>query len=161
MATIYKRGKYYWVAYKDRNGRRIQESTKLTDQKAAMCIKRHYDAVEKSYALVGTPLQRAIKFSDWFQEYLRFRENRRAKKTIHTDQLSYNSLFSFLGSDQYLDKIKENHIEQWYSHLLKKNSTATANCYFRHIRTCFNTAVKKNYIHKSPCADISLAKESI
>ena len=160
MATIYKRGKYYWVAYKDRNGRRIQESTKLTDQKAAMCIKRHYDAVEKSYSLMGTPLQRAIKYSDWFNEYIRLRERRRAKKTITNDRLAFKSLFEFLGRDKYLNEIDENDIEQWYNQLLKTKATATANCRLRHITTLFNSAVKKHYIDQSPSSNIDKAREN-
>ncbi len=105
MATIYKRGKYYWVSYKDRNGRRIQESTKLGDKAAAMCIKKHYDAVEKSYCLVGTPLQQAIKFSDWFGQYVRLRENRLAKKTLAADREAYKSLCAYLTKDKFLNEI--------------------------------------------------------
>ena len=161
MATIYKRGKYYWVSYKDRNGRRIQESTKLGDKAAAVCIKKHYDAVEKSYCLVGTPLQQAIRFSDWFNEYIQLREHRRAKKTIANDKLAYNSLLKYLNGDKYLNEIKENDIDQWYNELLKVKATATANCRLRHIHAFFNQAVKKKYIHESPCNNIDKAKETL
>ncbi len=161
MATIYKRGKYYWVSYKDRNGRRIQESTKLGDKAAAVCIKKHYDAVEKSYCLVGTPLQQAIRFSDWFNEYIQLREHRRAKKTIANDKLAYNSLLKYLNGDKYLNEIKENDIDQWYNELLKEKAIATANCFLRHINTLFNQAVKKKYIHQSPCHNIDKARETI
>ena len=160
MATIYKRGKYYWVSYKDRNGRRVQESTKLTDQTAALVIKKHYDTVEKSYYLTGTPLQQAIKLHDYFDEYIRLRKPRRAKKTITNDKLAFNSLVDFLGN-KYLDEIKENDIELWYDKLLKEKATATANCRLRHLNTFFNSAVKKKYILQSPCLNVDKVKETI
>lgn len=159
MATIYKRGKFWWISYKDRTGRRVQTSTKLSDKTSAMVIKKHYDTVEKSYALAGTPLQHAIRLSDWYNEYIRLRENRRAKKTIANDHFAYNSLKKYLQDDKYLTDIKENDIENWYNYLLKNNSVATANCYFRHVKACFNTAVKKEYLDKSACK-IELAKET-
>lgn len=160
MATIYKRGKYYWVSYKDRNGRRVQESTKLTDQTAATVIKKHYDAVEKSYYLTGTPLQSAIRFSDWFKQYVRLRENRLAKKTVTGDHEAYKSLCAHLSKDKFLNEISTNDIEEWYNHLLKEKTTGTANCRLRHIKTMFNTAVKKKYITQSPC-DIEKARETV
>lgn len=160
MATIYKRGKYYWVSYKDRNGRRIQESTKLGDKAAAMCIKKHYDAVEKSYQLMGTPLQQAIKFSDWFSQYVRLRENRLAKKTLAGDREAYKSFCAYLSKDKFLNDITTNDIEEWYNQLLKEKATGTANCRLRHIKTLFNMAVKKKYIQQSPC-DIEKARETV
>ncbi len=160
MATIYKRGKYYWVAYKDRTGRRVQKSTKLSDKTAATVIKKHYDAVEKSYQLLGTPLQQAIKFSDWFDEYMRLREYRRAKKTLSGDREAYKSLCEYLIDDRYLNDIMTSDVENWYTHLLTNKATGTANCRLRHIKTMFNMAVKKNYIHKSPC-DIEKARETV
>ncbi|MBF0227981.1 MAG: tyrosine-type recombinase/integrase [Desulfamplus sp.] len=160
MATIYKRGKFWWVSYKDRTGRRISKSTKLTDKTSANVIKKHYDTVEKSYSFTGTPLQHSIKFSDWFNEYMQLRENRLSEKTLINDKLAYNSLKSYLKNDKYLNDIKEGDVENWYNYLLKNNSVATANSYLRHIKSCFNTAVKKEYLIKSVC-NIKHAKETI
>lgn len=160
MATIYKRNKYWWVSYKDRTGRRITQSTKLTDKTSANVIKKHYDTVEKSYCLTNTPLQHAIRLSDWYAEYIRLREPRHPKSTIKNDRLAYKSLITFLNTDKYLNDIKEGDLENWYNHLLKTSATATANCRFRHLKTLFNTAVKKNYLIKSPCEQIATVKET-
>ncbi|SLM27839.1 hypothetical protein MTBBW1_1150012 [Desulfamplus magnetovallimortis] len=162
MATIYKRGKFWWVAYKDRNGRRIQESTKLGDKAAAMCIKKHYDAVEKSYALTGTPLQRAIKFSDCFNEYINLRKLRRAHKTITNDKLAFKSFSDFMGNrDIFINEVSKDQIERWYNYLLKEKAAATANCRLRHLNTFFNTALKKQYIVTSPCCNIAKTRDNI
>ncbi len=67
----------------------------------------------------------------------------------------------YLNGDKYLNEIKENDIDQWYNQLLVEKATSTANCFLRHINTSFNQAVKKKYIHESPCNNIDKAKETL
>ncbi|MFP4309852.1 MAG: tyrosine-type recombinase/integrase [Desulfococcaceae bacterium] len=151
MATIYKRGRIWWVAYKDRNGRRKQESTGLGDRKAAEALKRHYGALEKSYCLEGTPLQTPLRLSGWRKEYADRRSGRVAKKTLARDRNALDSLQAVVG-DPYLSDVGPADIERWYSAVLKTRTTATANCLYRHLKTFFSTAVKEKFIRETPCA---------
>lgn len=151
MATIYKRGRIYWIAYRDRNGRRVQTSTKQTDERAARVLKRHYDAVEKSYQLHGTPLQSAIRFSTWRAEYQQRRTGRVARKTLDRDRQALDSLQAFLGGDRYLNQIAHADIERWYSNVLQNRAVATANCLYRHVKTFFRAAAADRYLAESPC----------
>lgn len=160
MSTIYKRGQYWWISYKDRTGRRITQSTKLTDKTSATVIKKHYDTVEKSYCLKGTPLQHSISLNSYYKEYKNGRVNKHPKTTIGNDELSFKSLQTFLKVDRYLNDIKESDLENWYNYLLKTKATATANCRLRHIKTFFNQAVKKHYLIVSPCEGITPIKET-
>jgi integrase len=150
MATIYKRGKYYWVAYRDRNGRRVQKSTKQTDGKAAAVIKRHYDAVEKSYHLTGTPLQKSISFAGYRHEYTQRRKGRVADSTLARERQALDSLPEPVKKKR-LPAITAGDIEIWYSGLIQSRSQATANCLYRHVKAFFNAAVQDEYLTKSPC----------
>jgi len=158
LATIYKRGRYYWIAFRNRNGQRIQESTGQTDKAAANILKKHYDRLEKSYPLSGTPLQNAIKFSEYLREYLELRKNRVAEKTITRDRQAMESLMNSAG-DLFLTRIRAEHIEKWLSELLQTRKQATANCLLRHCKACFNYAVKLNYIRDNPTKEIKAIRE--
>ena len=158
MATKYKRGKIWHVSWTDkRTGRRIRESTGLTDKESAERLRRHYEAEEKAFRLHGTPLQRPIRFDDFRAEYLLIRTNRKAFKTLEADRNALNSLQKAIGNP-YLDRITVADMEKWYDSILSTRSVATANTYFRHIRTFFNSAVGKKYLSESPCK-IDLAQE--
>jgi len=158
LATIYKRGRYYWIAYRNRNGQRIQESTGQTDKAAANILKKHYDRLEKSYPLSGTPLQNAIRLSEYLREYLELRKNRVSGKTTERDRQAIESLMNSAG-DIFLSRIRAEHIEKWLSELLKTRKPATANCLLRHTKTFFNYAVKLNYIKDNPTKEIKAIRE--
>ena len=158
MATIYKREKYYWIAYRERNGKRIQKSTKQTDRAAANILKKHYDMLEKSYHLSGTPLQSAVKISDYLQEYLELRKNRVSEKTAARDRQAVQSLMNTTG-DIYITRIGTEHIEKWLSEVLKTRQPTTANCLLRHCKAFFNHAMKLNYIKENPAKEIKAIRE--
>lgn len=153
MATIYKRGRIWWIAYKDRDGRRKQKSTGLGDRKAAEALKRHYGALEKSHRLIGTPLAGGIRISDLRIEYSRNREGRKAAKTLNQDRIALDSLQAAVG-DPFVSDVKPEILEQWYSDLIQRRSSATANSYFRHVRAFLNYAVKRRYLGESPAKEV-------
>jgi len=160
MASIYKRNKIYWIAYKDRFGKRIIESTKLTDKEAAQRLKRHYGALEQSYKLYGTPLQGDIRLSDWQIEFQRYRADRVSPATASRDRQAVESLLNRTG-DQFLSRISRTDIEGWFSEILKTHAPAGANCLLRHVKIFFNAAVKLRHLSESPAADVRSVRENI
>lgn len=160
MASIYKRNKIYWIAYKDRFGKRIIESTKLTDKEAAQRLKRHYSALEQSYKLYGTPLQGDIMLSDWQIEFQRYRADRVSRATANRDRQAINSFIERSGDD-FLSRISQTEIEIWFSEILKSHAAAGANCLLRHLKIFFNAAVRMNFISESPAKDVKPVRENI
>jgi len=160
MASIYKRGRYWWISYRDDSGRRILESTKLSDREAAKRLERHYTALEKTICLRGTPLQGDISISDFFLEFRKHRELRVSPATVTRDRQALASLIDVIG-DKLMSRINAVDIERWFSEILKNHAPAGANCLLRHVKIFFNTAARMNYLSESPAADVKSVRVNI
>jgi len=159
MATIYKRNKYWWVAYKDKSGRRVQKSLKVTDGKNAKVLLKHYQAIEKAAFLEGTPLQHPILFDTWVQEYQTRRRNRVSPATVKKENLAIRSFRDHTKRRELID-VTNRDVEDWYSACLNTKAVATANCLLRHLKVFFEHAVQNNYLQVSPCKNIKFVKEA-
>jgi len=160
MATIYKRGKYWWVAYKDKSGRRVQKSLKVTDGKDAKIGLKHYKAIEKANYLDGTPLQLPILFDEWVEEYQNRRKNRVSPATIKKENIAIRSFGTHVKRRE-LNQVTNKDIEDWYSACLDSKAVATANCLLRHLKVFFQYAVNDHYLYVSPCQNVKPVKETV
>ena len=158
MATIYKRGKYWWVAFRNASGRRVQKSLKVGDEKAAKILKKHYEALEKAAFLKGTPLQQDILVGEWVREYRERRKARVAGRTIARDFQAIDSMRQAIKR-RYLNRITKKDIDLWYNGVLGTRSPATANCLLRHLKVFFNAAVDDGYLPSTPCKHIKPVRE--
>ncbi|MDM8553480.1 tyrosine-type recombinase/integrase [Desulfococcaceae bacterium HSG7] len=158
MATIYKRGKYWWIVYKNESGRRVFKSLGIGDKKEAARQKKHYVLIEKNNK--NTPVQFEITFNSWIEQFKKQRVNRVAPATIKKDKIAIRSFQNHIKA-RFLNEISVIDVENWYSQLLEQKAIATANCLLRHLKIFFNHAVQNNYLHVSPCQNVKPVKESI
>lgn len=158
MATLYKRGAIYWIAYKE-NGKRQQISSKQTDHATARRLLKHYEAIEKASALAGTPLAR-MRLSDWKQQYLRQRQGRVAPGTLKKDGNAIDSLLTHVPGHKQLDSISPQALQDWYSDSLERGRIATANSHLRHLKAFFNAAIAAGYLQKNPVKSIRPARDN-
>lgn len=159
MATIYKRGRYWWIAYRDQYGKKKQKSLKVGQKPDALKLKRHYEAIERLPHLKGTNLQKSVKLDDWTEEFNRRRINRVARTTNLRENQAIRS-FRETTDKKCMDQITADDIEVWYDLQLKRVRTATANCLLRHIKVYFNHAVTENYLPASPAKNVRPVKEA-
>ena len=159
MATIYKRGKYWWIAYKDATGARVAISTKQSDKSVAKNLKKIYEVEEKKAALKGTPLEKPLKVSEFFLIFQANKKNRIANSTLKLYKYALNSFLN-IAKDKAINKVSTSDIEAWYTNHLETHTTAGANCFLRHLKGYFSLALKLNYIEKNPVSNVSTVKEN-
>lgn len=82
MASIYKRGKVWWINWRNSCGRRSCESLKTKDQTIARRLKKHYEIEERRAVLRGGITVEAIGLESYISEYLRSRDGQVAPSTI-------------------------------------------------------------------------------
>lgn len=159
MASIYKRGRYWWVSWLDQ-GRRRAQSLKVGDKKEAKNLLKFYESRENSGFLRGTPIPAAIGIREWGEEYRRRRVGRVSPNTIKKDKAAWDSLIASTGFALDLRDLTRSHLEVWYSGLLEGGrAVATANALLRHVRACLQSAVDSDYLHRSPATGIKPGRE--
>ena len=159
MASIYKRGKVWWIHWRNSCGRRICESLKTRDRTIANRLKKHYEIEERRASLRGGAMVEAVYFENYIDEYLRVRRNQIAPRTVVSYRQALKSLCAHTGSIP-LDRIRATDIENWRSGILDKRSPATANALLRHVKAAFNYAVEHGYLRESPLRYIRAVRQN-
>lgn len=158
MATIFKRGRIWWIGYRDEYGKRANKSLKMTDKKEATKAKKRYEIQELQDDLDGKRRLEMITYPAFIEMYHDRRALKVAPKTVVRDMLALNSL-SPLVEGKILNNITPIDIENWRAVLLKKNAASTVNCSLRHIKVAFNYAEEMGYISKTPLKYIRPLRE--
>ena len=158
MASIYKRGRVWWINWKNSCGHRNCESLKTGDKNIAIRLKKQYEIEEKRASLHGITTT-AINLQAYQNEYLRARTGQLAPATVVRYQQALQSLLDYVG-DIPLDRIRPQHIENWRNEYIKTRSTASGNCLLRHVKAALNYAVEHEYLMTSPARYVRSIRET-
>lgn len=158
MATIFLRGRIWWIGFRDEYGHRANKSLKMTSKREALKAKKRYEIKELQDDVNGRRRLEMITYSDFINLYADRRQKKVAPNTIIRDMSALNSLLP-LVENKRLNDITPNDIEGWRDVLLKKNASSTVNCSLRHIKVAFNYAVEMGYVAETPLKYIRPLRE--
>ena len=170
--SIYPRkdGKVLWMVYRDRNGRRIRESTNTEDWQEAQRKLRDRLQARDDKILDIVRKGEQIQFADWVDFFL---ENYskppiRAEKTHHANQRAGRHLKQAFGRDSLLD-LGADDIEHYLRRRLQARvqfktaagvvekdrlKPATVHQELRVLRRMLNVAVRKKLLPSNPCLGV-------
>jgi len=170
--SIYPRkdGKVLWMVYRDRNGRRIRESTKTEDWQEAQRKLRDRLQARDGKILDIVRKGEQLQFSDWVDFFL---ENYskppiRAEKTHAANRRAARHLREVFGRYSLLD-LGADEIEQYLRRRLQARvqfktaagviekdrlKPATVHQELRVFRRMLNVAVRKKLIPSNPCSGV-------
>lgn len=141
---LIKRGKYYYVRYRDEDGFMVKKSTgKKTKGEAWKWVKDELDKEPVQNKSNGMTLKR---FSD---EYLKFIELTKSKNYLRSHRSTMKQLLEKFGSGTQLRKLSSAMMEQYLLDIYAESSHAAHHA-FRNYRAAFNWAVRYEHITKSP-----------
>jgi integrase/recombinase XerD len=160
MASIYKRGKYLWIAWYQ-EGKILRKSLKLIDTKENRRI-AHQEKLKLELELSRKNFARQtnnIYFSDAVYSFL-------LKKNLLKDNKSvYKSAFKrfseYLNTDPLLTQIKQEDLvlfSRWLSD--QQNSEATIQTYLNHLNIFFNWCKSEGYINHNLQLKIKITKKT-
>ena len=165
--VLYRRGRFWWMRYWDRDGTRRLESTETSDwQEAQTRLRERLQARDENVlALVRRGQQ--LRFHEWADFFLEHysRPPLRSRKTHAANQNAVKQLKPVFGP-QMLSAIGAEDVEgylRWRLRQQKRVRTrlgyrelgllkpATVHQEFRVLRRVLNVAVKKKFIAANPC----------
>lgn len=181
MATIFKRPTscFYFACYRDRKGRQVRRTTKLTDKAAALRVALEMEAVEKmakegaaavsnfqkmvndvSVAVVGSGIP-SPSVETYLEEWIDAASRRCAKKTMERYRYQAREFLAFLGpvGKQPIRAVLPVHIEGYLNRLVDTGvAPATAILAVKTLAIAFGRATKYGYIDRNPVLVVPLPK---
>lgn len=154
--SVFKRGGVYWYEFVFK-GRRIRESTKLSNKTAAV----NAEAVKRAELAQGwVQLKESPSFRQFVkEEFLPWSASQHQKLNTHKRyQVSSKPLIGFLGR-LGLDEISTADIEQFKVKRLKDCSPAGVNRDLAALRFMLNFAQRQGYLRASPFLGVKLLSE--
>ena len=150
MASLYRRGEYWYIAFYY-DGKKIKKSLQTKSLTLARQIKTKFesDLITDKFNLseFKNKSKSLVKFTD---EAIRYAQTNKAQSTAIREKRVLNDFLKFAG-DISLKKINARFIEQYKNHLIKKGfKPAGINLQLRHLSSAFSMAVKFNYLSKNP-----------
>ena len=153
--SVFKRGDVYWFDFWFK-GRRIRETTRLTNKTAALRM----EAVKKADLAQGR-IQRECPAFDVFvkEEFLPWSKVQHRKRNTHKRYgVSAKPLVKFFAN-RTLDEIATADIERFKVARLKRCSPAGANRDLAALRFILNFAVRQGYLRSNPFSGVKLLQE--
>lgn len=172
---LFKRGKYWRARYR-RDGKRFEQSLKVTTRKEALDLA---SALEDRLNSVDDPAETApLTYAQLVQRFLEFKDGQgRCTSTMVAYKNQFNNFGRFLGKDRYLDQITPAHFEDYPGVRRKEvNRNVTkrdkdGNLFLDNhptlktireelisLSTLFKWAEKRSFIRISPARNIELPK---
>jgi integrase len=165
--AVYRRGKTWWYSF-EFQGRRIQESTKCRNMKAAKDAEavRRAQLIERRAGITRTKM--APKFDDFLPVFLKWSEHQHRPKThdLHSDNCSALKRYF---SGKWLDEITLGMVDDFKpARLLEKRwgedgertvGNATVNRALSTLRLIFNYAERCGYPVRNPMRGIQFLDE--
>ncbi len=97
---------------------------------------------------------KSIRLAAFKKEYLEARESK-AGSTRRNDRTALGHLVAHFGAERTLRSLTVRELEQFKASLLAGPlGVVTVNGYLRHLRTAFNTAIRWEYLLRSPMAQV-------
>src|SRR3989304_515202 len=156
MAYIYKRGKYFWVGWKE-GGQSFQKSLNVSSRDAAKTLLAEYQHREARSRHKSTLLIINKDLSEAVEEYIEIGNAGRSKETIRERKGALNRFKAYLeeGSGGVLkpEELSQGAIERHY-HKRVKESLAGANKDLKVIKSFLNFCIKKGYCRENPANDV-------
>jgi len=151
MATLYKRGKIWWIDYYQ-DGKRIRKSLKTRNRTYAkyLCAQIEKELIEGVSVIPNTqaPLKEVLG------EYLKWAKISKAPKTYDNDQRILHKFAEFCQAGK-IGNIKPKHIQTF---LMAQKTKATANRYYDTIKAFLNWCIKMGYLRDNPMRNIKKYK---
>ena len=167
IVFLRKDSAFWWINYRNREGRRVQESTATTDrQEAERFLRKRLDARDDGSLSIFLTSKNLIlgEWADWYLE-MRSKPPFRSQKT-HLMNLNAIKLIRPTFGSTRLSDITPEAIESYLKHRLKsgrrvrtglgvhfrgKLKPMTVHQEFRVLRRMLNVAVKEKRLASNPC----------
>lgn len=155
MASLFKRGKVWWVCYRE-NNRQFNKSLKTQDKVVA---KYYVNEIENKIAKAQDPFpDDTLTAAEAFKEFKQSRQGRIVLKTAQTDNYRID-LFIKEKNIYKLSDINESRLKAHLDERIEAGlSHRTANHTIRIIKTFLNWAYKSNKLTKNPIAHMERFK---
>jgi integrase len=165
--VLYRRGRFWWMRYRDRDGTRHLESTETTDwQEAQTRLRERLQARDENVLAVVRRGQQ-LTFHEWADFFLEHysRPPFRSRNTHAANQNVLKHLKPVFG-EQRLSAIGAEDVEEYLRRRLRQPKRvrtrlgyrelgllkpATVHQEFRVLRRVLNVAVKKKFVAANPC----------
>ncbi len=170
MSTLYKRkDSTYWWWSAVHKGRRVAQSTKMTNKKLAKKIKEHWDMnlILEDLEFLGLSSHPTILISEYVSQYLNFIGNRKSDKAQATAKGVLNRFKIYLDSQEVyrVDEINVKVINGYIDSLTKivKNkespvSPSTKKNHLQEISLMLEQAINEEIIQSNPSNKAVLPK---
>lgn len=150
LAGLYIRGKTWWFTWRE-NGVKRFVSLETSD---------YGQAVTRALKIAGTPgTRRPDRLSDERERFLAAKKagGHYSRHTGEWAETPLKRLESFLGNVTP-GKVTKDHIEAFWSDMLKELADTSAASYMRAVSSFFSWLVERHVIHASPCTGLKLPK---
>ena len=165
--VLYRRGRFWWMRYRDRDGTRRLESTGTTDwQEAQTRLRERLQARDENVLAVVRRGQQ-LTFHEWADFFLEHYSQPpfRSRKTHAANQNALKQLKPVFGA-QRLSAIGAEDVEEYLRRRLRQPKRvrtrlgyrelgrvkpATVHLEFRILKRILNVAVKKKFVAANPC----------
>jgi len=157
MASIYLRGRIWWICYRE-NGRKFDQSLKTKDKTVARFKKNE---LENRLSLGDSPLQALPKpIKELVKEYEQHCLTHNTPKTVAED---IRRIKDFMATQNIhsLKHISINALEAFLAQRMAAKvpmGRSTANRTIVNLKTFLNYLVDRNYLNKNPVAKVKLYK---
>lgn len=145
MATIYIRGKYYWIGYYDNKW--IQKSLHLPATKENKIIaeqirlQKELDLKRKQFAIATSNLM----LSDAYFQFMMSKNIKQEKQSVYYSAIK--SFSEFLGKDIFVKSIRQAHLKNFEQYLKKKEkSPNTIFTYLNHLSIFSRWLLEEGFI---------------
>ncbi|MHC9544598.1 MAG: tyrosine-type recombinase/integrase [Vulcanimicrobiota bacterium] len=154
---IYKRGKTYWIDYTDASGKRMRESTGITNkEQAEECLaKRKSEATDGKF---GIQRPKKVLYNDFVKEFLSHCKSQKKPKTFRFYKMTIKSIGDTF-QDLPLSEITPPLIEKYKDKRLKQVSPSTVNRELATLKRLFNLAVEWDKATVNPMKKVKMLKE--
>lgn len=148
---------YWYIEFKRANAK----SLRTKDSEVA---KRVYRRVRKDVLLgrvVALDAETKVFLTEFREEYLASRRNKKAKNTVDKDDLALRKLIDIVG-DKKIAVLSEKDFDRFVnSCLAARNRKRSVNVYLRHLRVAMNKAMRLGYVLKNPLVGYDFPEEEM
>lgn len=149
MATVYKRGKTWWVRFQWR-GQEIRQSARTTSKGEARDYLDRLRAEYRKLDLGGRP---RVTFDDAAVQFIAEHVSQKKLSTVATYQSLIKTLNEEFGG-MYLDEITKAKIAEFEGMKLRTISLARVRQYRIALSGIFNIAMRRDWVEVNPCRSL-------
>lgn len=151
MASIHKEGRFYYLCYRNSEGRQRKKSLKTGNKVLAEKLLKEFEA-QMAADRFGLELNTGdkLKLKAFLAEALTFSRTNKAPSTVKRDEGIYRQFLAFMG-DVHIRKIRPKDLEAYKLHLIERGLTpGGVNVQLRHLSAAFGLAVRYDYLAANP-----------